>query len=226
MENQMITQKVDVSQNRAALYEALLIKANRAQTCKVKHWCLRHHHTMSPMHGGHGDECEVYDRFPSLLDGEDGSDRSPELVFNGTQQGCNEYIRLATQGQGMHASRYYTNHPGQCTVCDAFDARRAATLAGRQPSFLVVAWGVSRHFGGREEGGWYYDRITILEVRKAHTLQQGLRHARELKAENPQPRFNRFSCANRGEPEVVIRCFYSENDPRFPQETTHIPSYE
>lgn len=113
-----------------------------------------------------------------------------------------------------------------CGVCEAYEARRDKTLQGIQPPFLIVAWGVSRYCYSPAEGGCWADWTTILEVRKAHTWERGLRHMRELREEYPQPRFNRFSAANRGEDDIFIRCFYSEADPRMPENTTHRETYQ
>jgi hypothetical protein len=224
MEGQMTTQQVDVSETRAKLYEAVLHKAQAAQTCKVKHHCPRYQHMMGTFLGGPTQECEVWDRLPSL-NGEVVDDSQPEQVFLGTRKECDDYIVNATRG-AIGADRYYTEEPGRCTVCDAFDNRKARTAKGVMPPFLVVAWGVSRHYGGPQEGGWWYDWTTILEVRKVHTFEAAYQAMWELKTEYPQPRFNRYSCANRGEDDVRIGAFYGESDPRFPQESTERPHYE
>lgn len=117
-------------------------------------------------------------------------------------------------------------HGEVCEICDAREARRAAAKAGRMLPYYIIAEGISRHYGGHEEGGWWYDRCQILEVRKAYTFRQGLAHARELREMYPQPRYGRGSCANRGEPETVLRVVYGENDPRWPEESHGRPHYD
>lgn len=111
-----------------------------------------------------------------------------------------------------------------CAVCDAYEKRKVAVAQGKQPSFLVVAYGINRVYLGPEEGGRWGDAIEVLEVRRAFTFEQGLRHMRELKSEYAQPRYDRFSCANRGEPDIFFQCVYSEADPRMPHD--HYPSRE
>jgi hypothetical protein len=118
-----------------------------------------------------------------------------------------------------YCARAADPHGDPCDVCDAFDRRKADVSGGKQPSFLVVAYGVSRHYGGHEEGGWWYDRTEVIDVRKAHTLAGGLRHARDLRGEYPPPRFNRYSAANHGAPDVYVRCVYSEADRRMPEDS-------
>ena len=115
---------------------------------------------------------------------------------------------------------------GVCAVCDMYDQRKAKVEAGEQTSFLIVAYGVSRHYGGPEEGGWWYDWTAILEVRVAYTLIGGLRHARELREKYSQPKYDRYSCSNNGEADIYIRTYHSENDPRFPKESVERPRYE
>ena len=70
--------------------------------------------------------------------------------------------------------------------------------------FYVVAYGISRHYGGPEEGGWWYDWHEVLEVHRVFDFQQGIRAAHKLKENHGAPKYNRFSAANRGEQDVVI----------------------
>lgn len=102
-------------------------------------------------------------------------------------------------------------------MCDAHETRLAATKGGACPSFLVVAYGVDRVYGGPEEGGWWYDRMTVLEVRRAFTFAGGLRAGRELRDEHPTCPRGRGSVL--GGTDTYIRCVYSENDPRMPRES-------
>lgn len=224
MQAQMDTQRVDVSATRSALYETLLQQARKAQTCKVGHHCPRYQHIMARLDGGPTEECEVWDRFPCLTDSPD-ADSEPEQVFLGTKEECEAYIVEATRGF-LGASRYSIEEPSKCGVCDAFDHRKVETAKGIQPPFLIVVSGISRHYGGPEEGGWWYNTTEIVEVRKVHTISAAHRHLRELKELYPQPRFGIGSAANRGESEYEMGCFYGENDPRFPQANTERPRYE
>lgn len=102
------------------------------------------------------------------------------------------------------------------------DARRAKLDAGKCEPFYIVAYGVSRLYGGPEEGGWWYDWTDVHEVRRVYTLQGALRAARELREAYPPPRFDRFSMA--GGEDQYVRAFYSEA--QFPEQSTRRPHYE
>lgn len=198
-------------------YKKIRQLAQQARACPYPHFCQRYEHQMTAHYNGGVpmDECEVWDP------GVHGADpETHELVFSGSKQECQEFIQSN--------DRYYLemHHDATCRVCDAYEARQRDMSSGKQPAFFIVAYGVSRHFGGREEGGWWYDNVNVIEVRKAFTLRDGLRHAHELKAEYEQPRYNRFSAANRGEPDIYIRCVYSMNDPRMPQDKVGDERYE
>lgn len=107
-------------------------------------------------------------------------------------------------------------------------AKRMLRRQGRNdgqisPIFLVVV-GTSRYCYSRAEGGCWADWDTILEVRKVWGVANGVRALHELKQDYPQPRFNRYSCANRGEEDYRIVVCASEDE--FPQETTEPATYE
>ncbi len=91
------------------------------------------------------------------------------------------------------------------------------------PIFLVVV-GTSRYCYSPAEGGCWADWNTIVEVRKVWGVSQGIKALHELKEEYPQPRFNRYSCANRGEEDYRIVVCGSEAE--FPEETTQGEIYE
>lgn len=121
---------------------------------------------------------------------------------------------------------HYCDDDDTCGICRATTARKTAVDAGRCPCFLVVAVTIARCYGGPEEGGWWYDRTDVVDVRRAFTMKGGLVAARALRAEWPQPRYSRGSVL--GGADVYIRTFYGEDDPRFaalmePQER---PRYE
>ncbi len=90
------------------------------------------------------------------------------------------------------------------------------------PIFLVVVetW---RCFGGSEEGGWWYDKSRIADVRKVWGVKNGVKALHELREEYPQPRFNRYSCANRGEVDYHTVICGSEDE--FPSEQLERQTY-
>lgn len=210
------------------MYDTLVKSADAASTCPLKHHCERHAYIMTAWYG---EQEPPYNVRGSHNDGER---YYTEVLHKGTKEECQTYLD-SFRGLTEEEQNDYNlpAHPtleleqnGVCKVCDMYDRRKAASAEGRMLPFLVVAWQISRHYGGPEEGGWWYDWTEVVDVRKAHTMSEGLRQARKLKAEYPQPRFNRFSCANRGEGDTMIGVFYGESDPRFPQNSTHRPRYE
>ncbi len=114
----------------------------------------------------------------------------------------------------------------QCLVCDKYDARKLANKEGIVKPFYIVAYGVSRYCYSKAEGGCWDDWTDILEVRRVFTVFEALRHLRDLKEKCPQPRFNRFSAANRGEDDIYFKLCYDENDPRWPEQSTKRTTYE
>ncbi len=201
--NQSMEDKMSGSENHS--YDEIRDRARAAKVCPYKHSCGRYDHVMSEWYSGTPNhKYEVWDNHGQ-------NDEEGEMVFSSDSEAeCLTYLE-------RHGTELREN--GKCDVCDMYEKRKAAVAQGKQPSFLIVAWGTSRAYGGPEEGGWWYDIDTVLEVRRAFTFEEGLRHARELREEYPQPRYNRFSCANRGEDDVYIRCVYAENDPRMPEDS-------
>ena len=100
---------------------------------------------------------------------------------------------------------------GGCIHCIRTKARReriSQVDRGEHPRFYVVAYSIPRHYGGPEEGGWWYDRTSIAGVRSAFTLQGGLHQARELRSEFPSCKRGRGSAI--GGADVYIQCHRSE----------------
>lgn len=122
--------------------------------------------------------------------------------------------------------RYDLQENGVCTICDMYDSRKASLKEGIVLPFYIIVQGISRHYGGSEEGSWYYNNYNVLEVNKAFTFKQGLKLARKLKQNYPQPKYNRYSCANRGEQDIRIIFCYNEADPRWPEEHVGRGNYE
>lgn len=114
------------------------------------------------------------------------------------------------------------NHYFRCPPCHK-DLRQKAMKEGIVKPFYVVATNIERCYGGPEEGGWYYDWTTILEVRKVWDWKTGLKAMRELIEKYPQPRYNRFSVLGR-EGDYEIHMYYDVD--QFPRESTERPRYE
>lgn len=72
-----------------------------------------------------------------------------------------------------------------------------------KPVFVAVV-SVSRHYGGPEEGGWWYDWSEIESVRAFHNPRRARRIARRIEREEARyaPRHNRFSVLGGADVEV------------------------
>lgn len=188
------------------------------RTCPMKHHCERST-WVSSYRRSFEKKYEVWDTQANLDPEWDDPDTNEQMVFTSDDKSeCEAFI-----AQG--AQRCELRENGVCKVCDMYDKRKADLAAGRVQPFYIVAYGISRHYGGPEEGGWWYDWTDVHEVRRAFTLAEGLRHARDLKDKYPQPRFNRGSCANRGEDDEYFVLCYGENDPRWPVQSTQRATY-
>lgn len=102
--------------------------------------------------------------------------------------------------------------------------RKFRTREGEVRPIYIAVVGTSRHYGGPEEGGWWYDWSFVEEVRKAWDWKTAMKYVRELREDYPQPRYNRFSMANRGEGDYdFVIC----DDPSFYEcrETKERPTY-
>lgn len=108
--------------------------------------------------------------------------------------------------------------PEPCALCLAAKRRKDASW---QVPFYVLCYQVVRRYGGPEEGGWWQDWTSILEVRKVWTFHGGLKAARELRARYPIGRYGRGSVLGRGD--TYVRTYYDESG--FPTETTERMAY-
>ncbi len=193
------------------------------RTCHMKHFCEREIFLRrNAYEAGKGKEFkyEVWDPYASLRHDWDSPDTTEECVLQTDSK--DEAQAFITQG----AQRCELRENGICKVCDMYDKRQTDMSEGKVRPFYLVVSSTSRHYGGPEEGGWWYDRTEVVEVRKAFTLEQGLFHARKLRENYPQPKYNRFSMANRGEGDTRIHLCYGEDDPRWPTESKERPRYE
>jgi hypothetical protein len=108
-------------------------------------------------------------------------------------------------------------------------AQRLTRQQDRKPGqvlpIYIAVQGISRHFGGPEEGGWYYNNTHTEEVFKFWTAKDALVKLRELKEEYLPQRFDIYSAANGGAPDYQ---FVVTHDPSFweARENTERPHYE
>ena len=112
--------------------------------------------------------------------------------------------------------------PGPCHMCQAALRRRDAARRGEVLPFYIVATATSRHYGGPEEGGWWYDALNILAVRRVFTFKGAREAIRELREEHPTCKYGRGSVL--GGDDVEVHVFYDESF--FPFETRERPRYE
>ncbi len=113
----------------------------------------------------------------------------------------------------------YTETPHIDTDC-ARNRRRASRNPG--DPFWVVATGISRHYGGPEEGGWWYDHTRVLSDVQVTSVREGLAVARAMREEYPTCPRGRFSAI--GGEDVYIQCHYDETEFQYDDEEK--PSYE
>jgi hypothetical protein len=189
------------------------------RTCPMKHHCERSAWVSSyrrPMEKKY----EVWDTQANLDPEWDDPDTNEHMVFTSDDKSeCEAFIANGAQ-------RCELRENGVCLVCDMYDKRKVDLAEGRVQPFYIVAYGISRHYGGPEEGGWYYNWTDVHEVRRVFTVQEGIRQMRQLSEKYPQPRFDRYSCANQGEDDNYFVLCYGEQDPRWPKQSTHRPRYE
>ena len=108
-------------------------------------------------------------------------------------------------------------------------ARRMVRAETRKPGevlpIYIAVQSTSRHYGGPEEGGWWYNNTYTEEVFKFWTARDALKKFRELKEEYCPPEYSIYSAANRGECEFS---FVVTHDPSFweSREDTERPHYE
>ena len=122
---------------------------------------------------------------------------------------------------GRYACTSDPHDSDTCRLC--LRAYRKGRLArGQVDPFYIVAYSVAHLYGGPEEGGWWYDALTIEEVRKAYTFRSALHMTRELREAYPPPRFGRFSAAG-GEDQYIKLCYGIDD---FPPESVGRPRYE
>lgn len=92
----------------------------------------------------------------------------------------------------------------------------------RTPVYVAVVE-TTRHCGGPEEGGWYYDWDQVVETRECHSFKHLLQTVRELRWKHPTCRRGRHSVV--GGADVTI---YMMRDERLIDrlQSKEIPKYE
>lgn len=86
---------------------------------------------------------------------------------------------------------------------------------------MAVVQSISRHYGGPEEGGWWYDLEVNEESSRAFGLAGAIKLLRTLEEEFVRNRHDRYSVLG-GED----YCFYLTTSDDLPRETTSRPRYE
>lgn len=193
-------------EQRQVAYDEIMERAQKAQVARCKHYCPRKAFVEYEWfnEGLKASKFSVWDDTP-----DDGGDT--QLVFESNDENeCRAFIQ-----QGAQRCRLEKND--LCLVCDMYEKRRAAVKQGKQPSFLVVVYGISRHYLGPEEGGIYGDATEVLEVGRAYTWQGGLKLAREFREQYPTQRYGRGSVLGNGQ-DTYVRAVYAEADPRMPED--------
>ena len=90
--------------------------------------------------------------------------------------------------------------------------------------FVVGVIGTSRHYGGPEEGGWWYDWTDVLDFEPCHCWQEGLEVARRYREDHPTQKPDRFSViGNDQDTQIVFRRSVAEIESF---QSTERPHYE
>lgn len=190
-------------------YDEIMADAAAAKVCPYRHHCERREFVTREWHmHAKPSPWEVWEKT-----NEEDDDATQEVIFSGTKEGCQEKYKYELSHM---PDSFWLEERGRCSVCDMYEKRRAATKEGRQPSFLIVVYGISRHYLGPEEGGSWGDATEVLEVGRAYTWQGGLKLAREFREQYPTQRYGRGSVLGNGQ-DTYIRVVYAEADPRMPE---------
>jgi hypothetical protein len=89
--------------------------------------------------------------------------------------------------------------------------------------YYVAVSHMTRHFGGPEEGGWWYDWREVVEVRRVFGIDGLVSALERLKEEYPRARYSRGSVlGNAGDHEFMV-CTTQEE---IPEDTKQRPRYE
>jgi hypothetical protein len=70
--------------------------------------------------------------------------------------------------------------------------------------FYVGVVGTSRHYGGPEEGGWWYDWTDVLDWEEANGWKAGLEIVRRFREEHPTQKYGRHSVLGNGDDTRII----------------------
>lgn len=100
--------------------------------------------------------------------------------------------------------------------------RQEKLKQGKFMPLHAAVFEISRHYGGPEEGGWWYDWVTLVETVIVSGYSDTLKVMRKLHETYPQPKYNRHSVL--GSHDYSIQLYYDLSC--MPKETTHKPRYE
>ncbi len=65
------------------------------------------------------------------------------------------------------------------------DVRKSELAQGESPSIYAGVVSISRHYGGPEEGGWYYDWYQVEEILQCQDFRHLLSTVRSLRNDYP-----------------------------------------
>lgn len=93
--------------------------------------------------------------------------------------------------------------PFECEKCSR-QLRLSKIKLGNPQPFYIVVYGITRCYGGPEEGGWWWDYICILQIKRIWTIKDALVSIKNLKEQYPQPKYNRFSVLGGQDIEIIL----------------------
>ena len=114
-------------------------------------------------------------------------------------------------------------NPNRTSITERAQEILDGPAESKLPKLYVAVTHVTRHFGGPEEGGWWYDHTSIEDVRRVFGSEGVIAALEKLDREYPEPRYNRHSVLGAaGDYEFTV-CADQDD---FPEETTERPRYE
>ena len=93
-----------------------------------------------------------------------------------------------------YAEFFHANHVGGADVARfEADMRKNALADGKNPPIYVGVVSIDHHYGGPEEGGWYYDWYQVEEILECQDFRHLLSTVRSLREQYPTCQRGRHS---------------------------------
>jgi hypothetical protein len=119
-------------------------------------------------------------------------------------------------------NKVYTHWP--CEFCKRGQGKRhrnGCTFWDAKQARILSVYEITRHYGGPEEGGWYYNwnqLVATVRVRGGVTaLERAWNRLYDKHVRGNQPKFDIYSAANNGEGrfEIFAESYVGEHQTRY-----------